>query len=88
MFNEGFASAHDAFGVEFAHRRLLPPVDAIKQDGTAQGPRPRMGPPHAIHHNSASFAMAMGEQIRASGQLFRISHWIAEGVRQKKLELE
>ncbi|KAK3735132.1 hypothetical protein RRG08_054484 [Elysia crispata] len=31
--------------------------------------------------------MAMGEQIRASGQLFRISHWIAEGVKQKKLEL-
>ena len=55
---------------------------------TAPGPRPQRGPPHATHCDSGSL-VARGGQSRATGDTkLRLAHWNAEGVCQKKTELQ
>ena len=59
------------------------------QGGTAPGPQPQRGPTNATDCGSDPLLMAGGGQSRATGhQTLRIVHWNAEGVRQKKLELQ
>ena len=55
------------------------------QGGTAPGPQPQKGPTNPTD----PLLMAGGGQSRATGhQTPRIVHWNAEGVQQKKLELQ
>ena len=59
------------------------------QGGTAPGPQPQRGPTNATDSGSDPLLMAGGGQSRATGhQTLRIVHWNAEGVCQKKLELQ
>ena len=59
------------------------------QVGTAPGPQPQKGPANATDCGSDPLLMAGGGQSRATGhQTLCIVHWNAEGVRQKKLELQ
>ena len=59
------------------------------QGGTAPGPQPQRGPTNATDCGSDPLLMAGGGQSRTTGhQTLRIVHWNAEGVRQKKLELQ
>ena len=59
------------------------------QGGTAPGPQPQRGPTNATDCGSDPLLMAGGGQSRATGhQTLCIVHWNAEGVRQKKLELQ
>ena len=59
------------------------------QGGTAPGPQPQRGPTNATDCGSDPLLMAGGGQSRATGyQTLHIVHWNAEGVRQKKLELQ
>ena len=59
------------------------------QGGTAPGPQPQRGPTNATDCGSDPLLMAGGGQSRATGhQTLGIVHWNAEGVRQKKLELQ
>ena len=59
------------------------------QGGTAPGPQPQKGPTNATDCGSDPLLMTGGGQSRANGhQTLRIMHWNAEGVRQKKLELQ
>ena len=55
----------------------------------APGPQPQRGPTNATDCGSDPLLMAGEGQSRATGhQTLRIMHWNAEGVRQKKLELQ
>ena len=55
---------------------------------TAPGPQPQRDPPHATDCGSGS-PFARGGQSRATGDSKRrLAHWNAEGVRQKKTELQ
>ena len=59
------------------------------QGGTVPGAQPQRGPTNATDCGSDPLLMAGGGQSRATGhQTLRIMHWNAEGVRQKKLELQ
>ena len=59
------------------------------QGGTARGPQLQRGPTNATDCGSDPLLMAGGGQSRATGhQTLRIVDWNAEGVRQKKLELQ
>ena len=55
---------------------------------TAPGPQPQRGPLHVTDCGSGS-PVARGGQSRATGDpKLRLAHWNAEGVRQKKTELQ
>ena len=55
---------------------------------TATGPQPQRGPPHATDCGSGC-PVARGRQSRATGDLkLRLAYRNAEGVRQKKTELQ
>ena len=59
------------------------------QGRTAPGPQPQRGPPSATDCGSEPPPMTGRGQSRATGhQQLRIMHWNAEGVRNKKLELQ
>ena len=59
------------------------------QGGMVPGPQPQKGPINVTDCGSDPLLMAGGGQSRATGhQTLRIVHWNAEGVWQKKLELQ
>ncbi|KAK7101444.1 hypothetical protein V1264_019826 [Littorina saxatilis] len=58
------------------------------QGRTAPGLQPQGGPTSATDCGSDPLPLTGGGQNRATGQQLRIMHWNAEGVRQKKLELQ
>ena len=59
------------------------------QGGTVPGPQPQRGPNSATDCGSVSPAVTGGEQSRITGHPhLRISQWNAEGIRNKKMELQ
>lgn len=56
---------------------------------TAPGPQPQRGPTTATGHGSDPSGLTMDGQSRTNGQqALKICHWNAEGVRNKKTELQ
>ena len=64
---------------------------ADPQAGAVSGPMPRKGPTIATGGPSQMSCGARGHEYRASGnmkQKLKVMHWNAEGVNNKKIELE
>ena len=55
---------------------------------TAPGPQPQRGPPHVTDCGSGSPVTRRGQSRATGDQKLRLAHWNAEGVRQKKRELQ